>query len=153
MDYVESYYVESYRAHYTWVHRLAYKIVPELAEEVAQETFLRLLSQEQPPENLQSWLHTVMRNLAVSAYRDAKKRRGVDVEEHHAIIDACAPTKLQAQRALQAVAALPQGYRQALSLYVNGYKYSEIAHILGCAVGTVRSQIANARRTLTEQMR
>ncbi len=49
----------------------------------------------------------------------------------------------------RAIAELPAGARDVFVLHdVNGYRYEEIAGILGVAVGTVKSQLHRARRIL-----
>ena len=45
-----------------------------------------------------------------------------------------------------ALAQLPPGYRAAFILHdVEGYEHEEVAQILGCAVGTSKSQLHKAR--------
>jgi RNA polymerase sigma-70 factor (ECF subfamily) len=54
----------------------------------------------------------------------------------------------------KAIAGLPDGARVPLVLYaVEGYKYEEIARLLGLALGTVKAQIHRARRLLLEVLK
>lgn len=49
----------------------------------------------------------------------------------------------------EAIAALPDGYRAALVLHdVEGYTHDDVASLLGIDVGTSKSQLARARRSL-----
>ncbi len=49
----------------------------------------------------------------------------------------------------RAIAKLPEGYRKTFILYdVYGYEHEEIAEMLGCAVGTSKSQLYKARQKL-----
>ena len=51
----------------------------------------------------------------------------------------------------RALAALPAGARSVLVLHaVEGYRYEEIARLVGVTVGTVKAQIHRARRLLME---
>ena len=48
-----------------------------------------------------------------------------------------------------AIAKLPPGYRAAFILHdIEGYEHEEVARILGCAVGTSKSQLHKARTKL-----
>ena len=43
-------------------------------------------------------------------------------------------------------------YRQLFSMFVSGYKYEEIADVLGIPLGTVKSRIFYARRRLKKAL-
>ncbi len=50
-----------------------------------------------------------------------------------------------------AIAQLPPGYRAAFILHdVEGFEHEEVARILGCAVGTSKSQLHKARAKLRQ---
>ncbi|WP_239424005.1 sigma-70 family RNA polymerase sigma factor [Snodgrassella communis] len=54
----------------------------------------------------------------------------------------------------EAIDNLPVSLRQPIILSeVNGLTYEEIAHVIGCPVGTVRSRIARAREILSVQIK
>jgi RNA polymerase sigma-70 factor, ECF subfamily len=54
----------------------------------------------------------------------------------------------------EAIDNLPVSLRQPIILLeVNGLTYEEIAHVIGCPVGTVRSRIARAREILSVQIK
>ncbi|HYO15790.1 MAG TPA: sigma-70 region 4 domain-containing protein, partial [Thermoanaerobaculia bacterium] len=51
----------------------------------------------------------------------------------------------------RAVAALPDGARRVLVLHdIQGYRYEEVARLLGIAVGTVKAQLHRARKLVME---
>ena len=53
----------------------------------------------------------------------------------------------------RAIAGLPEGARQVLVLRdVQGYKYREVADLVGVTVGTVKAQIHRARKLLREAL-
>jgi len=61
--------------------------------------------------------------------------------------------RLAAVEVRQALAALPEEFRTALILCdIEGFTYPEIAEIMACPVGTVRSRIARAREKLLKQL-
>lgn len=52
------------------------------------------------------------------------------------------------------VASLPEELRTAITLReIEGLSYEEIAHLMGCPIGTVRSRIFRARETIAEKLR
>jgi RNA polymerase sigma-70 factor (ECF subfamily) len=75
----------------------------------------------------------------------------VEVEDHSATpYDQMATHEIQAvvQTALQEV---PEVFRSALVLRdLEGLSYEEVAEVLDCSVGTVKSRILRGRRTLKE---
>jgi RNA polymerase sigma-70 factor (ECF subfamily) len=61
--------------------------------------------------------------------------------------------KLEATQVAAAIAALPEEYRILAALYfVEEFSYQEIADIVGCPVGTVRSRLHLGRRMLQKAL-
>jgi RNA polymerase sigma-70 factor (ECF subfamily) len=126
------------------------------AEEVAQETFVRALRQEQIV-NERSWLFAVASNLVRDeARKDIRRRRHLELlaaEQRDAQAEAPDITlerALDAADARRALDALAERDRQALLLREEGLDYPEIAEILGIAVGSVGTTLSRARRRLAE---
>jgi RNA polymerase sigma-70 factor (ECF subfamily) len=54
---------------------------------------------------------------------------------------------------LEMVQELPSGYRMVFNLFaIEGYKHEEIAEMLGCSVGTSRSQYFKAKKSLKKRI-
>lgn len=67
--------------------------------------------------------------------------------------DAVLASRQIAQAVEQAVEQLPADLRQALLLReLEGLSYEEIAALVNCPVGTVRSRIFRARQTVAERL-
>ncbi len=63
-------------------------------------------------------------------------------------------TKQIAATVNMAMDALPEELRVAISLReIEGLSYDEIAEVMGCPIGTVRSRIFRAREAIAEQLR
>ncbi|MBW7932266.1 MAG: sigma-70 family RNA polymerase sigma factor [Gemmatimonadaceae bacterium] len=126
------------------------------AEEVAQETFVRALRQDHIV-NERSWLFAVATNLVRDdARKEARRRRHLELlaaEQRDAHVDApdvSVARALDAADARRALDTLAERDRQALLLKEEGLDYTEIAEILGVAVGSVGTTLSRARRRLAE---
>ncbi|MCX5762328.1 MAG: sigma-70 family RNA polymerase sigma factor [Gemmatimonadetes bacterium] len=126
------------------------------AEEIAQETFVRALRQEQLV-NERSWLFAVASNLVRDeARKDIRRRKHLALlasemqDAHVEGPDTAMERALDAGDARRALDALAERDRQALLLREEGLDYPEIAEILGIAVGSVGTTLSRARRRLAE---
>jgi len=147
------------------VYQLALGITreAETAEEVLQDTFYRLhahagsLDGSQP---LLPWLYRVAANLS---YNCARRRR-LWTEPFHALAERLfaparrSPEQVAEQHELQAILRavlddLPPNHRAVLVLhYLEDYSIPEIAAILDCPEGTVKSRLYHARKLVKHQL-
>ncbi|WP_210439333.1 RNA polymerase sigma factor SigM [Nocardioides xinjiangensis] len=109
-----------------------------------------------------TWLHRVVVNACLDRLRAAKIRRldalPDDVEDRGTVVasavrddqpDAVAEDTERRQRVLAALATLPAEQRAALVLVdMEGYPVAEVAAMLGCAEGTVKSRCSRGRTKL-----
>ena len=116
---------------------------PQEAEDAVQDAFVRYL--EKAPadlENSSAWLMRVLVNGCKSRLRLAWRRVGPLPE----MLPTPGPEERQE---LEELFALPPEDRVAIHLhYYEGYSTDEIAQILGCRPGTVRSRLSRARDRL-----
>jgi RNA polymerase sigma-70 factor (ECF subfamily) len=109
-----------------------------------------------------TWLHRVVVNACLDRIRAAKIRRlealPEDVEDRGTLVatavhddepEAAAEVAERRRRVLQALASLPADQRAALVLVdMEGYPVAEVAEMLGCAEGTVKSRCSRGRTKL-----
>jgi RNA polymerase sigma-70 factor (ECF subfamily) len=128
------------------------------AEDLVQETYARALAgaaRFQEGSNPRAWLFRILRNCFI----DRARRRKIVLEipddtidlTVHESWDAAALEQLRyltAADVARAIAALPIEYRIAVYLDVEGFSEAEIADILRCAPGTVKSRLSRARAKL-----
>jgi RNA polymerase sigma-70 factor (ECF subfamily) len=130
------------------------------AEEVAQEAFIRIfrgLPKFRGDAALSTWIYRLAVNAALS-HRTRRAAARLPIEEAQAEADG-EPHATEAPRGdavlrarlERALAKLPAGYRTVIVLHdVEGLEHEEIASILGCHVGTSKSQLHKARGKLRE---
>ena len=143
------------------VFALALRIVGTSdAEEVAQEAFIRVfrgLPKFRGDAALGTWIYRLAVNAALS-HRSRRSNLPAAALEERAAEPALAVTHETRDLALRkqlerALAALPLGYRTVIVLHdVEGLEHEEVASILGCHVGTSKSQLHKARAKLREAL-
>ena len=159
-------FAELYRRRHGNVYRFALYMTgrPEIADDVAQETFMALINNraafDETKGAVKPFLLGVARNQVLRRLR--QDRPMVPVDEHHEEIDrgvavrghfssSMRKEKIEAVR--KAVLSLPEHYREVVILCeLQEMSYAETAHIMNCAVGTVRSRLHRARAILTEKL-
>jgi RNA polymerase sigma factor (sigma-70 family) len=132
---------------------------PEDARDLYQETMLRALvnrDRYQFGTNLKAWLFTIMRNIFINNYRRRKKGLINELTGPHEQIPDQARndgwSRLRTGEIEHAVNQLPSAYRVSFELYHTGYKYQEIADLLEEPLGTIKSRIHFARKTLVGRL-
>ena len=146
---------------------------PEEAEDVAQEIFIRAyqnLVGFREAASFKTWLYRIATNLTIDAAR-TRKRRWSDT---FSLDEPVATDEGELQRQLptdrpgpvnraessqlqqlvgEAIAQLPSKLRMVITLYdIEGLSYKEIAGVLGCPVGTIKSRLFNARNQLRDEL-
>ncbi|MET9533630.1 sigma-70 family RNA polymerase sigma factor [Streptomyces sp. NPDC006649] len=134
---------------------------PQLAEDLAQDTFLRALRtlhRFEGRSSARTWLLAIARRAVIDDFRRAAARpRPAGTDDWRLTVERAQPIGLPGFEegvALQELlAALPYERREAFVLtQLLGMPYAEAARAAGCPVGTVRSRVARARATLTAQL-
>ena len=154
------------------VFGLLYQLAPEWRDlnDLSQEAFIRVyrgIKNLRNPRTFKSWLNQIVLNLF---YDELRKRprtiRTISIDQKMESDDgesefardisdtALRPDELTSNKELakvirEAMAQLPEQFRTAIVLReLQGLQYEEIAEILGCALGTVKSRIWRARDRL-----
>jgi len=158
--------VHDYARH---VHAVAYSIVRDHhdAEDIAQDTFLRVCRQKFPLaeiENPRAWLGRIAFNLSLDKVRDRKRRAQSSIEDATCSADVRAlasggmpADELASQAQLQQllarmIATLPEEMRHTLQLsLMDGMNSTEVAKIMDLPDGTVRTRLMRARQMLKEK--
>lgn len=127
------------------------------AEDVAQETFLRLWRDagryEARGHKPSTWLYRVAHNLCLDRLR---KRRPEASPDHEQASDRTSAQLIQrelSEHVNAALAKLPERQRAAIALvHYEDKSLEEAGLVLGCAASAVESLLARGRRSLREQL-
>lgn len=153
-------------SHYEGIYRLLFRMLgsAEEAEDLAQETFLRLYRQrslEEGAHNVRAWLYRVAVNLAYNATRERvrrerrQRRAASEVQPAMAGADPAEAALRNDERAVvrRALMALPRREAQLLLLYYAGLTYRDLATALGVAPGSVGTMLARAKAAFAKAYR
>ncbi|MED5619521.1 RNA polymerase sigma factor RpoE [Ideonella sp. BN130291] len=147
----------------------------DLVQDIAQETFIRAyraIPQFRGESAFYTWLYRIAVNTAKKALVELKRDPLVsesayasseDGEEtsrvENELSDGETPEAVLASKEIAAtvnaaVDALSEDLRQAITLReIEGLSYEEIADVMNCPIGTVRSRIFRAREAIAERLR
>jgi len=139
------------------------------AEDLAQDTYVeafRHSAQLRDLAHCKAWLFRILRNRFISGERKRRARPelvvvegGVEAADAIAAVEdmphleRTVMARLARPAIMQALGRLPEELRIVLLLCdLEGFTYDEIAEIMDCPIGTVRSRIARARARLVKQL-
>jgi RNA polymerase sigma-70 factor (ECF subfamily) len=135
----------------------------EAAKDLFQETLFRALANKDKYSvgtNIKAWLYTIMRNIFINNYRRKVKQNTIFdstpndflINQTQSVVVNNAESNLRLKDIQEAIHNLPQIFRNPFLLYFDGFKYHEIADMLGEPLGTIKSRIHFARKLLKTQI-
>ena len=159
--------------------RIAYGLLGNMqdAEEVVQDSFVRAyraLPDFRGDSSLDTWLYRITVNLARNKFHWNQRRGGgsnislsqpVNAKNEVTELDTDLPdSRLQPGQQLesdelnanitQGIRKLPGKLRETMMLrHINDYSYEQIASMLDCKIGTLKSRLARGREMLREYLR
>lgn len=133
------------------------------AYDLLQDTTLKALdNQEKYMENVnfKGWVFTIMRNLFINNYRQHVRAavvvdRSNDLYQLNMYQDSGIEGPdgtVTVHEIAHALHDLPAEYREPFTLFLQGYRYKEIAVRFGLPLGTVKSRIYIARQRLQSEL-
>lgn len=150
------------------IHRAALALCgdPWDADDLTQETFLVLSRQLEGFFEGRSSLYTYLYGILLNLERRERRRHGMRRQKLRVLWDAESPEDQTSPAACvraevsewkkslwSHVAELPDGQRQCLVLrFSEGLQYEEIAEIVGCPLGTVKSRIFHGLASVRKRM-
>ena len=142
-----------FQAHGDRLFSIAYTVCQnrEDAEDAMQDTMIRYSCAKkefESEEHIKAWLIRVVINRAKDLRSSFWRRNQADWEEEMASLPFEEP---EDSRLFQAVMNLPEKYRTVIHLfYYEDYDIQEMAQLLGCPGGTIKSRLSRGRTLLKE---
>ena len=142
---------------------------PAVAEELAQEVFLRVYRSRasyEPTAKFTTWLFRIATHLALNSLRDAKNERKQEslddamedqpvrqVSDNRPTIEQAMLYRARLAEVKQAIQTLPEKQRAAVLMHkYEEMEYSQIARALNCSESAVKSLLFRAYETLRARL-
>ncbi|ONG43856.1 RNA polymerase subunit sigma [Pseudoroseomonas deserti] len=124
------------------------------ADDLVQDAVLRMLNSAdryQQGTNFKAWAFTILRNRFLNEFV-AKRKLTQEMDDsalERVAVSARQDEGLELTDFQRIFHSLPEDHRSILALVAgSGMPYEDVARILGCAVGTVKSRVHRARAAL-----
>ncbi len=136
----------------------------EAAQDLVQDTTLKVLDNESKyvdNVNFKGWVFTIMRNIFINNYRrQVRSATVIDTTEDLYHLNLSQESGLTspegsfaAKEISTAINSFTPEYKVPFTMYIAGYKYSEIAEQMQLPLGTVKSRIFFARKRLQSMLK
>ncbi len=133
--------------------------------DLLQETTLKVLTNKEKftdDKNFKGWVLTIMKNIFINNYRRESRNQTVNEQANNSYLfqtpakssgfdtpeGACTMNEIN-----KCINSFSEEYRLPISMYVDGFKYHEIAEKIQIPVGTVKSRIFSARHRLRNHLK
>jgi len=154
---------EIYHLHHKRVYSICFRMLQNAsdAEDLTQQVFIQLfrkLHTFRGESSFTTWLHRLTVNQVLMHFRRRMVKTEKTTDDGSTPIRIVTGTENPSRMALidrialnQAIGQLPLGYRMVFVLHdVEGFEHEQIGKMLGCAVGTSKSQLHKARQRLRQ---
>ncbi len=136
----------------------------ERASDLLQETFLKALTYRDKfamNTNFKAWVYTIMKNTFINDYRRNTKMKGTfdsAANDHYLNVAGekqfpPADSVISTGEINKAISNLDDEFRIPFTMFLEGYKYTEIAEELNLPLGTVKSRIFFTRKKLESSLK
>lgn len=141
--------------------KFAYRLTQknEEAKDLFQDTCLRVLTNRNKytsDENFKAWTFTIMKNAFITDYRNSFRQRSMQnilkesfyyMQEEYSVYGS-PDSAYHVKEISQNIEKLHFKFKIPFQMYIQGYKYKEIADKLNINIGTVKSRIFLSRKQL-----
>lgn len=131
--------------------------------DLVQDTYVKIIQNSdyfKEDTNLKAWIYTIMKNTFINNYR-RKQRSKVIVEQsedlYHLKNMASSPSdaadmNFYVKDINEKILEKKEDQRKPFEMFLDGYKYQEIADEMNISIGTVKSRIFFTRKKLMEEL-
>lgn len=155
---------ELYNGYSADIYKFTYSLTgnPEEANDITQETFIKLYSQltsAQNPDNPKAWIYRVAANTCYNHLKRKKKFRQI-IEENPAVVPTQSPATMEndlieAQEIMilrNALNQLPVRDRIILSLYKEGFSPTDLAQLIKVKKNSIGKILARSIEKLAKKI-
>lgn len=129
-------------------------------DDLVQETYLKAILNRDKFVNgyLKAWLFTIMKNTFINNYRQIARNRCERADDSYTYFHTKSPDSYNPESTFFAkelhkkIDELKDNFKIPFKMYIDGYKYKEIAETINVKVGTVKSRIFLARKRLINEL-
>ena len=152
---------EIYQRHHRRVYAICLRMLQNAAEaeDLTQDVFIQLyrkIGSFRGDSAFTTWLHRLTVNQVLMHFRKRTVKFEKTTEEGETPVQIVGGTENPRKMPIvdkialeNAIEQLPEGYKNVFVLHdIEGYEHEEVARILGCSVGTSKSQLHKARLKL-----
>jgi RNA polymerase sigma factor (sigma-70 family) len=127
----------------------------EKAKDLCQETLYKAFAYSDkyhPDTNIKAWLYTIMRNIFINDYRRNNHKNMVykQMEKNH--YENSSEQNVRIREINEVLYNMPSIFKTCCILYLQGYKYHEIAFALDEPIGTIKSRIHFAKKIMQRKL-
>jgi RNA polymerase sigma-70 factor (ECF subfamily) len=157
---------ELYQRHHRRVYSICLRMLQNAseAEDLTQDVFIQLyrkVGSFRGDSAFTTWLHRLTVNQVLMHFRKRTVKFEKTTEEGETPVQVVSGTENPFRMPVvdkialdNAIAQLPAGYKSVFVLHdVEGFEHEEVARILGCSVGTSKSQLHKARLKLRKLLK
>jgi RNA polymerase sigma-70 factor (ECF subfamily) len=137
---------------------------PEDVNDLLQDTYVKVIVNSnyyKEDTNLKAWVCTIMKNTFINNYRRKQKERNlvIQTEDLYHLKDYVpdpgntADMRYSVSEINKVIMKQQEDQRQPLEMYIDGYKYQEIADTMNISIGTVKSRIFFTRKKIMEELK
>ncbi len=166
----DSAFTELMKRHYKSIMNFIYRFTNDRndSEDLAQEVFLRVyrsVKEYKPQAKFSTWLYKIATNVCLTELKLKRRMTNVSLDEiqenKHDIGDSTSPNGYDLinrrdikDTIFQALNSIPERERISIILCkYEGFSYDEVADVIGCTVGAVKTYIHRGRMKLIERLK
>ncbi|HEY7534405.1 MAG TPA: sigma-70 family RNA polymerase sigma factor [Thermodesulfobacteriota bacterium] len=163
-------FTELMRRHYKGVVNYIYRFTNDKgnSEDLAQEVFLRAyrsVNRYKPQAKFSTWLYKIATNLCITEVKSRNKGQSISLDEMQDNMGDIADSKSEdpsdftfrreiGNTIFEALKSLPERERLAIILCkYEGLPYEEVAEVIGCTIGAVKTHVHRGRMKLVEKLK
>jgi RNA polymerase sigma factor (sigma-70 family) len=127
------------------------------AKDLSQETLYKALAYKdnyKAGTNIKAWMYTIMRNIFINDYRRNRTKKMVlnEIQYQQKWFENTPESNFRFKEIQEVIYNMPVIFKTSCILYMEGFKYHEIALALNQPLGTIKSRIHFAKKIMQKRL-